>query len=326
MLTFEQLMTQQPRVAKVLMNELKQRHLSHAYLFSGDHIDEQLACAKLLMKSLVCLSPNDVSPCLVCSHCQKIENNNYRDLHIVTTEQLMLKKNDSLELQKFMMTSPVEDNYKFYIILEADKLNMQAANSLLKSIEEPTGQSIGILVTTSPQKILPTILSRCQQLTFSSHSNHNGYHQLIEEFPKLSADAIQIAILLSEDLTKARLILSQENFIKQINLLKVFTEKLLFDPLCILAIVDVLPEFKSKKEQIFMYRILLTYYQDMLYYKLNKQRILNYEIKATIVRVPLAKVVSIIEQVLIALAEIEHNVNSQLVMEKLIIKVQGDKI
>lgn len=326
MLTFKQLIQQQPQVAQVLTNELIQQHISHAYLFSGNNIDEQLACAKLLIKSLVCLSPEGIEPCLTCTNCQKIENNYYRDLHILQTDQLMLKKSDSIELQQFMMTSPVEGNYKFYIILEADKLNTQAANSLLKSIEEPSSQSVGILITTSPQKLLPTILSRCQQLIFLATSNISSYQQLVAEFPKITDDVLQMAILLSKDLVQARFILSQENFSKQVGLLKVLTEQLLFDPLCILAIVDVLPEFKSKKEQIFMYRILLIFYQDMLYYKLDKQRILSYAMKPAIKSVSLAKIVSIIEQVLLALTEIEHNVNGQLVMEKLIIKVQGDKI
>lgn len=326
MLTFEQLMTKQPQVTQVLTNELKHQRLSHAYLFSGNYINEQLACAKLLIKSVACLAPKGIEPCLSCVNCKKIEDNNYRDLYIVQTDQLMLKKNDSINLQHYMMTAPVEGEYKFYIIIEADKLNTQAANSLLKFIEEPVSKSVGILISQSPQKILPTILSRCQHLTFLSESQEDTIQQLTQEYPHIEHPYIKLALLLSEEINEIHTLLSQDNFLKQVKLVKHFSQQLLFDPLCILAIVDILPEFKSKKEQIFMYRILLTYYQDMLYYKLNRQRILNYEINNKITTISLSKIVAIIEKILIALTEIERNVNGQLVMEKLIIEIQGDKL
>jgi DNA polymerase-3 subunit delta' len=157
----------------LLQRSLEHGRLAHAYLFSGDRLEELEALGKTLAKTLNCQNPIKkdgaaVDCCDKCANCQKIENLAHSDVHwarpesksrVVTIEQVR-------DLMHQIYLKPAEAAFKVTLIVAADRLNNAAANAFLKTLEEPPANSIVILLTVEPQRILETILSRCLRLRF----------------------------------------------------------------------------------------------------------------------------------------------------------------
>src|SRR6266436_2682310 len=162
------------QAAESLQRALEGRRLAHGYLFSGHQLDELEAIARTLAKTLNCERPVKkagvaVDCCDQCLACRKIEHSNHADVHwvrpesksrIITVEQVR-------ELMREIQLKPSEAEYKLATIVAADRLRVEAANAFLKTLEEPPPKSILILLTTDPQRILETILSRCLRLNFA---------------------------------------------------------------------------------------------------------------------------------------------------------------
>src|SRR5262245_36417963 len=165
----------QKQGVQLLQRSVERGRLAHAYLFTGHQIEELAAIASTLARTLNCQKPvrgkNGVAIdcCDTCVNCRKIENGNHADVHwirpesksrVITVEQMR-------ELMQEINLKPTEAEYKTAILVAADRLNVQAANAFLKTLEEPPAKSILILLTTEPQRLLETILSRCLRLNFA---------------------------------------------------------------------------------------------------------------------------------------------------------------
>ena len=163
----------QTQGVELLQRSLARGRLGHAYLFAGDRLEELESLARTLAKTLNCQNPVKAGGvttdcCDACLSCRKIDHDTHADVHwarpesksrIVTVEQ-------TRELMREIQLKPTEAEYKVAVIAGADRLNVQAANAFLKTLEEPPGQSVLILLSTEPQRILETILSRCLRLNF----------------------------------------------------------------------------------------------------------------------------------------------------------------
>ncbi len=160
---------------QLLQRSLARGRLGHAYLFSGDQLEELESYARNLAKTLNCQNPvkengNAVDCCDSCASCLKIENDTHADIHwarpesksrVVTIDQMR-------ELMREIQLKPNEAQFKVAVIVAADRLNIQAANAFLKTLEEPPQKSILILLSTEPTRLLETIISRCLRVNFSS--------------------------------------------------------------------------------------------------------------------------------------------------------------
>jgi DNA polymerase-3 subunit delta' len=158
----------------LLQRSLERRRLAHAYLFTGRHLGEIEDLARTLAKTLNCLDPVRASGvavdcCDQCLNCRKVGNDCHADVHWVRPESKtrVVTIDQMRELSREIQLKPSEAEFKVAIIVAADRLNPQAANSFLKTLEEPPPKSVLILLTTEPQRILETILSRCLRLNFS---------------------------------------------------------------------------------------------------------------------------------------------------------------
>ncbi|MBM7557257.1 DNA polymerase III subunit gamma/tau [Halanaerobacter jeridensis] len=155
----------QDNVVKTLKNAIKLDRIAHAYLFCGPRGTGKTSTAKILAKALNCEDGPTVDICGECSACNKITNNNSIDvLEIDAASNRGI--NEIRELREKVKFSPTEGNYKVYIIDEVHMLTTEAFNALLKTLEEPPEYVIFILATTEPNKLLSTILSRCQRFDF----------------------------------------------------------------------------------------------------------------------------------------------------------------
>src|SRR5438105_10108361 len=170
---------EQQDVVQLLQRSLERGRLGHAYLFCGPDFGELEAVARNPAKTLNCEQPPRRAPgalpldsCDTCPSCRKIDAETHPDifwirpeskLRVITVEQMR-------DLMQTVQLKPAQATFKVAIVVAADRLNVQAANAFLKTLEEPPPRSILILLSTDPQRILETILSRCMRLNFAGES------------------------------------------------------------------------------------------------------------------------------------------------------------
>lgn len=156
----------QEHVVQTLTNSIKGNNISHAYLFSGPRGSGKTTIARLFAKAINCENPkNGFEPCNKCSSCLEIVAGNSMDL-IEIDAASHRGIDDVRELREGIKFAPVKSKYKIFIIDECHQLSKDAANALLKTLEEPPAHAIFLLATTESHKMIPTILSRCQRFDF----------------------------------------------------------------------------------------------------------------------------------------------------------------
>lgn len=183
---------------KLLQRSLERGRLGHAYLFVGDEISELESVAKTLAKVLNCLQPKRVGVaatdcCDACVSCRKIEEVQHADIHWVRPESKsrVVTIDQMRDVMREVYLKPTEAEYKVGVIVGADRLNANSANAFLKTLEEPPSKSILILLTTEPQRLLETIVSRCLRLSFGGGGPArlgSDQRDWLEEFGAVAAD------------------------------------------------------------------------------------------------------------------------------------------
>jgi DNA polymerase-3 subunit gamma/tau len=159
--TFDDLVGQ-THVSRTLKNAVAQNRLAHAYLFVGPRGVGKTSTARILAKSLNCINGPTVTPCGVCDNCREIAGGNSLDV-IEIDGASNNSVEDVRQLRENVRYAPAKGRYKIYLIDEVHMLSSAAFNALLKTLEEPPEHVKFIFATTEPQKVLATILSRCQR-------------------------------------------------------------------------------------------------------------------------------------------------------------------
>lgn len=204
------LATHQPRLFKQIKKMIEHGHLAHAYLFEGDQGTGKHEASLWIAKRLFCEEPQAGNPCNHCMQCVRIDQGEHPNIRVVKPDGLTIKVEQIRQLQSEFTKSGFEQKLQCFIIQEADKMNVQAANSLLKFLEEPEGTFVAMLETNALGKILPTIQSRCQVLHFSPLSKDQLFERLQEiEIPPLTA---KLLVQLTNSFEKAVEISTDEWF------------------------------------------------------------------------------------------------------------------
>ena len=159
--TFDDLIGQK-HVSQTLKNAIAQNRLAHAYLFVGPRGIGKTSTARILAKALNCIHGPTITPCGVCDNCREIAAGNSLDV-IEIDGASNNSVEDVRQLRENVRYAPAKGRYKIYLIDEVHMLSSAAFNALLKTLEEPPPHVKFIFATTEPQKVLPTILSRCQR-------------------------------------------------------------------------------------------------------------------------------------------------------------------
>lgn len=150
---------------RLLQSHIRNDQVRHAYLFTGPISTGKRSLASRFAKALNCLDPPAVAEfCGKCRACTLIESGTFTDLHIVSAEEhgRTLKVDQIRALQRKLSLSPYEGNFHIALILRFHQASEQAANALLKTLEEPPPQVILLLTAESTDSLLPTIVSRCE--------------------------------------------------------------------------------------------------------------------------------------------------------------------
>jgi DNA polymerase-3 subunit delta' len=152
---------------KILFQAVLSQKAGHAYLFSGEEGIGKRSVALAMAKSLLCMKPSPLG-CGRCASCLKSDQKNHPDLFEIFPDGAFIKISQVKLIQEEMSLQPALSLRKVFIVDEADRMNPEAANAFLKSLEEPPADTSFFLIASRPQAILSTILSRCQQIRFST--------------------------------------------------------------------------------------------------------------------------------------------------------------
>ncbi len=155
-----------------LKNAFRADQVSHAYIFNGPDDSGKRMLAEAFAMLLECESPRDAEPCMECLSCRQAIGKNQPDILYVTHEKTVISVEDvRRQITGDVDIRPYRSPYKVYIVDEAEKMNVQAQNALLKTLEEPPEYVVILLLTTNADAFLPTILSRCVLLNLKAVSD-----------------------------------------------------------------------------------------------------------------------------------------------------------
>lgn len=318
----------QPVALKMIKNSLQKNRLAHAYLFEGIRGTGKRETGMVLAKSLFCLSLREgCKPCEECTNCRRINHGNHPDIHVVEPDGMSIKKGQIQLLQEEFAKTGVESRQKLYMIIHADRMTVNAANSLLKFLEEPFQQTFAILVTEQVQKILPTIVSRCQTISFQPLSSVNLQQRLIEAgIPEHMAPLLSS---LTNNLDEA-IALNGDDWFAQAQriVVKLFTV-LKKSPLE--ALVSLQEEwflhFKDKEQVDKGLNLLLLIFKDLLYIQIDKPDKIVFVkelalLEQSALKTSGRKLADQMTAILEAKGKLAANMNPQLLMEQLVLRLQ----
>lgn len=328
MKTWEQLIQYQPRALKVFQNTIQKNRLAHAYLFEGKRGTGKKDAALLLARIYFCENlREDFKPCEQCKNCKRIQSGNHPDVHLIEPDGLSIKKWQIQALQEEFSKTGVESNRKLYIISHCDKMTANAANSLLKFLEEPTKGTMAILMTEQLQQILATILSRCQIISFQPLPPLTIKELLIEK--GIPIHLATLASHLTNNIEEAQKLCEDNWFAeartKVIKLYEILNSRQNKALLYIHS--QWMPFFDDKGKLESGLDLLLYLYKDFISIQASLDQDVVYQDLLTMLkqhalqmsqRAALSHVVSIME----AKRRLGANVNPQLLMEQLVLTLQ----
>lgn len=282
--------------SKILNNIVKTNNNVQAYLLMGNSNKKLKEYSLLLSKILICPYKYSMN-CNKCSICKRIDNNNFGEINLINPTSEIIKKEEIIKLRNSFQTSSIEGKNQVYIINQAEKLNLAAANSMLKFLEEPAGNTVAIFNTTNLDKMINTITSRCQIIKLNDMLDKND---LLNELINLKEDEIDIVMKLFFDIENNHsksLITGNTQFIQK------FNDRLLLKSamLCLLLL-----------------------YKDTLNYKLfNKMKYFKNEtgIKNISKKIKTSVLTNKISFILENLSKLEYNVNILLFINNFLIRI-----
>ncbi len=313
------------RVIEILKNAIKNRHIFHCYLFSGEEAIGKKLVALAFAKTLLC-KEKGLEPCNSCNSCLKFDNFNHPDLELIEPEKDLIPKKRIDELVKSMAIAPLESERRLIIIDECDKMGIEAQNELLKTLEEPPLYINIILITSNMNSLIPTILSRAQVIKFFPVENKKIIKLLKEKYNKSTEEAKFIADFTKGSVGKAiYLSQSEEFFNMRENTLNTIHNILTGDKMNIMNSVNFFVENKDSIDSIM--DIILYWFRDLIIYKelgnsnliVNKDKIQLLSSQSFINK---NRINDIIEYVIKTKDHIKSNVNFQLAIETMLLKIQ----
>jgi DNA polymerase-3 subunit delta' len=307
---------------------LLKHRVAHAYLLEGIRGTGKKEIALLITKALFCDSLLEgFKPCETCHNCRRINSGNHPDVHKVEPDGLSIKKQQIQDLQQEFSKKGVESSRKVYMISDADKMSVSAANSLLKFLEEPNSQTTAFLLSEQPQQLLPTILSRCQILSFKPLSPLAMINQLTEN----GVNPMKAPLLaqLTNNLDEAYELNVDDWFAQAQKIVLKLYEVLKKNPLEAMVTLqgDWFSHFKEKEQINRGLDLLLLIFKDLLYIQLDKQEQIVFKAESEVLRqyaleTSGRRLSDQMSAILEAKRKLAANMNPQLMMEELVLNLQ----
>ncbi len=316
------------QIIEHLTNAVTMEKVSHAYILNGPDKSGKRMLAEAFAMTLQC-EKGGSSPCGECHSCKQAMNHNQPDIIYVQHEKPNTISVDDIreQVNHDIGVKPYSSPYKLYIIDEAEKMNVQAQNALLKTIEEPPAYAVVLLLTTNADLFLPTIRSRCVALNLKAVSDTVIRKYLMEKrgVPDYQAD---VCVAFAQgNVGKAIALASSENFnelkTSAVQLMKRIREIELYE---LAEAVKQISEFKLQINDYF--DIMMIWFRDILVYKATmdvnnlifKDEV--YDIKKQASKSSYHGIEKILEALEKAKQRLNANVNFDLVMELLLLTIK----
>jgi DNA polymerase-3 subunit delta' len=306
----------------LLRRAIDNKRIAHAYLFAGPEGIGKRLMALALARALLC---DKGSGCGSCNACRKVDHNNHPDVHILNADGNSIKIEQIRALQQQMSLRPLEGRYRFCLIDDAELLTTGAANALLKTLEEPQPQTVIVLVSSQGEKLLTTIRSRCQHLTFARLPRAE-IAEILQQ--RLEIDDTQALVLaaLSEGSFKKGLGQDRELFLKK--------RRKLIHSLSALSsgsniqTLEFAEEISADKEILpSILDIFQAFYRDLLLLKMGRpeSELVNIDLLETLTRqaqqVNTTDLLKKLEALTAARFHLQRNVNRQLALEVMLLRM-----
>ena len=314
-------------VIEHLQKGIRENKVSHAYILSGEKGSGKRLLAHIIASALQC-EKGGVEPCGKCKSCMQVEGGNQPDIIYVTHEKVSMGVEDiRTQVNGDVAIKPYSSKYKIYIVDEAEKMNPQAQNALLKTIEEPPAYAVIMLLTTNADSFLQTILSRCITLNLKSVKDETIRKHLMSHYQIPDYQADICTAFAQGNVGKAIQLASSDDF----NELKAAALQLLkrledIDLYELGAAIKQIGEFKLKVQDYF--DLMMIWYRDILYFKatndVNKLIFKDevYDIKKQAATHSYQGIEAIIEALQKAKVRLNANVNFDLVIELLLLTIK----
>lgn len=316
------------KIIEYFKNAITMDKVSHAYILNGADKSGKMMLAEAFAATLQC-EKGGTSPCGECRSCKQAAGRNQPDIIYVTHEKPNTLGVEDIrkQLNDDIVLKPYSSRYKIYIVDEAEKMNVQAQNALLKTIEEPPAYAIILLLTTNADTFLPTILSRCVRLDLKAVADEKIRKFLMEEkqVPDYQAD---ICVAFAQgNVGKAIQLAGSEKFNEMKNsalqLIKRLKEIDLYE---MTQAVKQITEYKLEINDYF--DLMMIWYRDVLLYKAtaDANRLIFQDEIYNIKKEASKSSYEGIEKILAALEKAKQrlraNVNFELVMELLLLTIK----
>lgn len=321
----------QSAAIRILKDELDSGRIHHAYLFIGKDGVGKKTLALEFAKAVHCQNGGNEA-CDQCLSCRKIDHSNHPDHRIIGIEEGDTIKIDQIrDLQRDMAYKPYESERKIFIIDDADRLTPEAANSLLKTLEEPPQYGIIILLAEELDKLLPTVISRCQKIQLNiiaagiieKELKKNGYNSdMAKLIASLADGSMGRAISLIEDdnfLSKRKDIIESLYKLPKLNAVDIFN------------FADDVISLLKDKDFFSIFHLILTWYRDIILYNLGYDKgIVNYDyidlIESSCQDYSLEELISIVELVNTIKRYIHSNVRKDLALQVMFFKIRAKRV
>lgn len=318
---------EQKVVLKRISASFKNGRIGHAYLFDGERGTGKEAVALHFAKLLLCDKPEDDVPCETCHSCRRVTSQNHPNITMIRPDGQDIKKEQMSDLIFKMTKKGYEAGRKIYVISAADRMNVAAANTLLKFLEEPEGEVTAILLTETYHSILPTIQSRCQRISFHPPSRERMIEKLVEKGITMSMAAT--VTMATADSEEAFQLANDDQFaLMRKTVLKLVEasdsnvqEALLFIQ------SDWSPLFKEKEETERGLDLLLYAYRDIVAFKAGLESVpafpdLQEFLRGLSMKMTYSRLSANMESILQAKKQLHGNMNRTLLMEQLVLSMQ----
>ncbi|GFI41712.1 hypothetical protein [Thomasclavelia cocleata] len=311
----EYLKKNQPIFYNLINNEFSQEKIPHAFLLVGNNTEKPL---NFLAMSLIC---DETLACMKCNDCRKVLENKYGDILKFNGKDISIKKGDIELIQNTFKKSSLEGKVKIYIIENIEYSTKEAMNTLLKMLEEPEEGIYALFTAQNINRVLPTILSRCQIIDIKPDSKEIIVKQLKNE--NIPDDAANILSFLTVDINEARELYDERFEFMQVQVIN-FIEDLYFkrNNLIINTQTNLLKKYKERNDIKLFLNMLVLAMKDVFHVK-HQQKILyskNIDLFKTI-DVSVEYLIKQIELVLETIYVIESNANVALLMDSLMYRL-----
>ncbi|MDY6862479.1 MAG: DNA polymerase III subunit delta' [Thermodesulfobacteriota bacterium] len=309
----------------ILKKAFSNNRLARSFLFTGISGVGKKLVAISLAKALNCEREN-LDFCNNCPACKKIEHGNHPEFTVITPQNNLITIDTIRTIKEQLKFKTIFARMRVFIIDDCHKMNTQAANALLKTLEETPEKTLFILITSSPHRLLPTIISRCQRITFSPIYYKEIEKLVKEKFGFDGKDSSILSLMAIGSLGRVKELLNKKFWDMRQSILKrlVGISKGLPDK----ALSIAFDLGKNREELLNLLEVIIIFYRDMLIYKYfkNTEKLINKdmieEIKGAAKKNSSGAVFNQIEEVKKARTAIINNANIQLTMEMMLLRIQ----